>query len=264
MAVTLTRERILEIAEALLRAESTHNTIPPLSETYPGINADDAYQVQQVVLERKLGGGRKVVAKKVGLTSKAMQQMFGVDQPDYGQILDNMIIQDGASFRAAELIQPRIEPELAFLLKRDLKGPGITAQQVVEATDYVFPALEVIDSRIRDWKIKLVDTISDNASSARVVTGQARRPAQGVDLPKVVMVFEKNGQEIGRATGEAVLGSPANAVAWLANKLAEYGTVIKAGEFVMPGAFTAATPVQAGDVVRATVTGIGSVTVRFT
>ena len=215
------------------------------------------------VLRGRLDAGRRVVAKKVGLTSVAMQQMLGVDQPDYGMILDDMLIDDGADYPIGRLLQPRVEPEIAFMLKADLKGPNVTIDQVLEATDYVFPAIEVIDSRIKDWKIKLVDTIADNASSGRVVVGANRVPVQGLDLVNEGLVFEKNGQELGRATGEAVLGNPANAVAWAANKLSEYGITINAGEFVMPGALTSAAPVAAGDVVTANFSVVGSVSVRF-
>ena len=261
--MTLTKERVEELAHKLMAAEATRVPIAPLSETVEGITVEEAYQVQLAVLEHRLASGRRVVAKKVGLTSKAMQDMFGVDQPDYGMILDQMLIEDGASYPANHLLQPRAEPEVAFMLKADLKGPGVTAEQVLEATDYVFPALEIIDSRIKDWKIKLVDTIADNASSCRVVVGTNRVSVQGLDLVNEELVFEKNGEELSRAKGEAVLGNPANAVAWVANRLSEYGITCKAGEFVMPGAFTGATPVVAGDTVRARFGRVGTVSVRF-
>ena len=261
--MSMTKERIEEIARQLMAAEADRAPIAPLTDAAGGITVDDAYQVQLTVLRQRLAAGRRVVAKKVGLTSAAMQQMFGVDQPDYGAILDDMLIEDGAEYPVGRLLQPKVEPEIAFMLKKDLQGPNVTVEQVLDATEYVFPALEVIDSRIRDWKIKLADTIADNASSARVVVGANHVPVQGLDLAGEELVFEKNGQELGRAKGEAVLGNPANAVAWVANKLSEYGITISAGEFVMPGALTGATPVQAGDEIRATYAHVGVVSVRF-
>ena len=261
--MSLTKERVKELAQQLISAASTRVPIAPLTETDEGITVDDAYRVQLAVLEHRLSTGRKVVGKKVGLTSAAMQQMFGVNEPDYGLILDTMLIVDGAEQPTSQLLQPRVEPEIAFKLRADLKGPNMTMEQVLEATDYVFPALELIDSRIKDWKIKLPDTIADNASSAGVVVGTNRLHLQGVDLAAEEVVFEKNGEEVGRAKGEAVLGHPAEAVAWVTNKLHEYGITMNAGDIVMPGALTGATSVQAGDTVRATYPNVGSVSIRF-
>ena len=254
---------IESLAEALLQAEAKGTPISPLTEAYPDLSSEDAYAVQQIIIQRRLAAGARIVGKKVGLTSLAMQRMLNVDQPDYGMILDNMLVEDGSALEVASLLQPKVEPEIAFRLKKDLSGPGVTVEQVLDATDYLFPALEIIDSRIRDWKIKLADTIADNASSARVVIGEHRVSPRDVDLEKELLVFEKNGEELGRATADAVLGNPAKAVAWCANKLSEYGTVLKAGEFVIPGALTGAAPVQAGDTVVARFGTVGAVTIRF-
>ena len=261
--MAVTEEQLRSLAEELMTAELQHAPVGPITDRIPDFSVDDAYQVQATVLARRLSDGRKIVGRKVGLTSKAMQQMFGVDQPDYGVILDNMLIADGAEYAMTSLLQPRIEPEIAFMMKKGLKGPDVTAEQVIDATDYVFPSLEVIDSRILDWKIKLQDTIADNASSARVVVGTNRVQLAGVDLAAEELVFEKNGEELGRATGEAVLGNPINAVAWLANTLARYGASINAGDIVMPGALTGATPVTAGVSIKATFKLLGTVSVRF-
>ena len=262
--MSVSTELLNQVAHELMDAESKHAPIPPITGRYPGFNVDDAYQVQSHVLEHRLSGGKKVVGRKVGLTSKAMQEMLGVDQPDYGVLLEDMLIEDGAEFPAAELLQPRIEAEIGFMLKADLTGPDVTAEQVLEATDYLFAALEVIDSRIKDWRIKLQDTIADNASSARVVVGAGRVSPAGLDLAREELVFECNGQEVGRATGEAVLGHPANAVAWLASTLHRRGVTIAAGQLIIPGALTAAIPVIPGDTVKATFTNLGTVSVRFT
>ncbi|MBM3939474.1 MAG: 2-keto-4-pentenoate hydratase [SAR202 cluster bacterium] len=261
--MALKPSQIKEFANALIEAETHYAPIPPLTASVPDMSAADAYAVQMEVLKHRLHLGHRIVGRKVGLTSKAMQQMLNVDQPDYGAILEDMLIKDGASYEVKSLLQPRIEAEVAFMMKKPLKGPNVTIEQVMDATDFVFPALEVIDSRIKDWKIKLADTIADNASSARVVVGNAKAHPRGMQLDKVELVFEKNGKEIARATGEAVLGNPANAVAWCANKLAEFGTSINAGDLVMPGALAAATPVAGGDTIKATFSGIGSVSVKF-
>jgi 2-keto-4-pentenoate hydratase len=258
-----TQQQLQTLAQELLAAESQHAPVAAITDRVPGFSVEDAYGVQAIVLSRRLSDGRKIVGRKVGLTSKAMQTMFGVDQPDYGVLLDNMLIKNRAAYPMASLLQPRIEPEIAFKMKKGLRGPNVTLEQVLDATDYVFPSLEVIDSRIRDWKIKLQDTIADNASSARVVVGTKQVAIDGLDLAKEELTFEKNGEVLGRATGEAVLGNPANAVAWLANTLHRYGASINAGDIVMPGALTGATPVKVGDTVKATFKRVGTVSVRF-
>ena len=261
--MSISEEQVHQLAHELMEAEANFAPIPPITDQIPGFDIDDAYRVQKAVLDHRLSEGRKVIGKKVGLTSKAMQQALGVNEPDYGVLLDGTVIKDGAEYATNQLLQPRIEGEIAFLMKASLTGPNITAEQVLEATEYVFPSLEVIDSRIKDWKIKLPDTIADNASSARIVAGTNHVPLKDLDLSKVEMVFEKNGEEIGRATGEAVLGNPANAVAWLANTLNKLGVSVNAGDIVMPGAITGMTPVQPGDTIKATFSDIGSVSVRF-
>jgi 2-keto-4-pentenoate hydratase len=227
------------------------------------LTAADAYAIQLAGIDARKREGRRVVGKKIGLTSQAMQRMLNVDQPDYGHILEDMIVEDGGEFPVRNLIQPKIEPEIAFILDRDLKGPGVTAVQVLAATRFVLPALEIIDSRIEGWKIKLCDTIADNASSARVVLGGTPRRVDQLDLKLIGMVLEKNGRVAQTGAGAAVLGHPANAVAWLANAIAQYGVTLQAGEVVMPGAISAAVDVAAGDLLRASFDGLGTVSVRF-
>jgi 2-keto-4-pentenoate hydratase len=189
--------------------------------------------------------------------------MLSVDQPDYGHILDDMILQDSAVCPVSELIQPKIEPEIAFILDRALKGPGINSIQVLAATRFVVPALEIIDSRIEGWKIRLCDTIADNASSARVVLGGSPRRVDQVNLKLVGMILEKNGDIVQTGAGGAVLGHPAAAVAWLANAVGQFGVTLEAGEIIMPGALCAATDVNAGDLIQASFDGLGMVSVRF-
>ena len=259
----LSSELISKIAEELYRAERERKTLPPLTERYPEIDSDEAYRIQLALVELKKKAGAIVVGKKIGLTSKAMQKMLSVDQPDYGHIFDGVLVEDGSAFSINGLIQPKIEPEIAFVLDQDLKGPGVTAIQVLAATRFVVPALEIIDSRIEGWKIKLCDTIADNASSARVVLGGSPKQVDQIDLRLIGMVLEKNGEVIQTGAGAAVLGHPANAVAWLANAVGKFGVTLKAGEIIMPGAISAATDVAQGDFIRASFDGLGTVSVRF-
>jgi 2-keto-4-pentenoate hydratase len=261
--MALTEAQIKEWAQRLRQAEQNRSTLAPLTATIPGITIADAYAIQLALIDAKKKDGAKIVGKKIGLTSQAMQRMLNVDQPDYGHILDGMIVQDGSEFPVRELIQPKIEPEIAFILERDLKGPGVTPMQVLAATRFVVPALEIIDSRIEGWKIKLCDTIADNASSARVVLGGPPRRVDQLDLRLIGMVMEKNGQIAHTGAGAAILGHPANAVAWLANAIGEFGVALQAGEIVMPGAICAAVDVAAGDYLRASFDGLGTVSVRF-
>ena len=259
----LNDQTVRQAADELYRAERERKTLPPLTERYPKVGTDDAYRIQLALVELKKNAGANIVGKKIGLTSKAMQKMLNVDQPDYGHIFDNMIIEEGAVFPAGELIQPKIEPEIAFIMDRDLKGPGVTAIQVLAATRFVVPALEIIDSRIEGWRIKLCDTIADNASSARVVLGSSPKQVDERDLKLVGMILEKNGEIVQTGAGGAVLGHPAVAVAWLANAVGRFGVSLNAGDIIMPGALCGAVDVGAGDLLQASFDGLGTVSVRF-
>ena len=251
------------ISRDLYSAERDRRTLRPLTDTYPEIDIDTAYKIQLGLMQLKDADGRKIVGKKIGLTSKAMQKMLNVDQPDYGHILETMVLDSGARVAMSELIQPKVEPEIAFVLDRDLRGPGVTSVQVLAATRFVVPAIEVIDSRIEGWKIRLCDTIADNASSARVVLGGPPRHVTQLDLRLIGMVMEKNGELAQTGAGAAVLGHPANAVAWLANAVGRFGVSLKAGEVIMPGALSGAVDVTAGDAIRVSFDGLGSVSVGF-
>jgi len=259
----VTSTQITEAAQKLFQAETGKNPIHPLVEEYPGLSVSDAYQIQVALIGLKLAKGARVVGKKTGLTSKAMQQMLGVTEPDFGHLLDTMMVGDGESVPLAGLIQPKVEAEIAFILERDLKGPGIGIEDVLQATASVVASLEIIDSRIENWKIRLADTIADNASGSGFVLGKKRVSPKGLDLRLMGMVFEKNGEVIVTGAGAAVLGHPAAAVAWLANQLAEFGFSLKAQEVILPGALCGAVAVGAGDVVTATFDRLGSVSVRF-
>jgi 2-keto-4-pentenoate hydratase len=253
------------IAGALLKAERERKPIDPITDIYPHITIDEAYEIQKRVIKTKLSTkrGLRIIGRKIGLTSKAMQKLFGINEPDYGHLLDSMYVEEGFSIPVTELIQPKIEAEIAFVLKEGLEGPGVTVADVLRATEGVMPAFEIIDSRIRDWKIKIQDTIADNASAARFVLGGVMVPVKEIDLRLIGLVFEVNGEIVATATGAAVMGNPTIAVAWLANKLAQYNEKLRAGEIILSGSFIAAVPVERGTFVKATFSKLGSVSVKF-
>ncbi|SFB21297.1 2-oxopent-4-enoate/cis-2-oxohex-4-enoate hydratase [Collimonas sp. OK607] len=248
-----------ELYEALIK----RLPVAPLTERFPELSLEDAYQIQLHMIGRRLAMGERVVGKKIGLTSVAVQTMLGVDQPDFGHLTSAMAYDSGATVPASAMIAPRAEGEIAFILKRDLAGPGITNLDVLAATAYVVPCFEIVDSRIRDWKIRIQDTVADNASSAAFVLGNTPVDPNQVDFVHCGMVVEKNGVIVGTGAGAAALGSPLTAVAWLANTLGRLGLGLKAGEVILSGALSALVPVQAGDQMRVTIGGIGSVAVRF-
>jgi 2-keto-4-pentenoate hydratase len=251
------------IATELLSAEVSRRPIEPLTGDYPDLTPEDAYRIQLAGIKTKLAGGNKVIGKKIGLTSRGMQQLLGVNEPDYGHLLDNMLLLEGEPCRREELLWPRVEGELAFILKDTLMGPGVTIADVYRATEGVMPAFEIVDSRIRDWRIKLPDTIADNASSARLVLGSRMAPIKDLDLRLIGMVLEKNGEMVSNGAGAAVWGHPAASVAWLANKLAAFGIALEAGEIVLSGAVTAAENASAGDVFTVSFYGLGSLNLKF-
>ncbi|MFW6033545.1 MAG: 2-keto-4-pentenoate hydratase [bacterium] len=256
-----------QVADALVRAERERAPMPPLSRSWPGLGLDDAYEIQLYNAARRLAAGDERRGHKVGLTSAAMQRQLGVDQPDFGQLFATMEVPDGGQVDLGTLIAPRVEIEVAFVLSRPLAGPDVDVADVLAVTDHVRPAIEIIDSRIADWQIALVDTIADNASSAGYVLGEPAADHGGavdaLDLASMTGRLLVNGQEIAAGTGAEVLGHPAAAVAWLANTLDRRRIALDAGQVVLPGACTRAVPVARGDVVMASFDGLGDVTVSF-
>lgn len=250
-------------AELLWTAERERTPIAPLAGTYLGIDVIDAYEIQLLNIRRRLAAGATVRGHKVGLSSEVMQQMMGVDEPDYGHLLDDMVLS-GASVDTARYCFPRIEVELGYVLGKALPGEDCTAADVLAATEYVVPAVELIDSRISDWKIGLADTIADNASSAGVILGDARVAPDRLDPADIGAVLYQDGEEIARGNTSAVLGDPTEAVAWLARKVASFGVRLEAGHLVLPGSCTRAVDVCPGDAFLAEFAGLGSVAVRFT
>ncbi|MEZ5534873.1 MAG: 2-oxopent-4-enoate hydratase [Thiolinea sp.] len=259
----MTPEQIKQYGDELYEAWLERRTVAPLLERSPEITLEDAYQVQLQYIKRRVDAGETIVGKKIGVTSKPVQDFLGVFQPDFGQLTSGMVYEEGDVIDLGQLIQPKAEAELAFVLKEDLKGPGITAMDVIRATDYVVPCFEIVDSRITDWKIKIQDTVADNASCGVYVLGNTRGDPKKLDITLAGMVLEKNGELLGTSAGAAVQGSPANAVAWLANTLGELGIPFKAGEVILSGSQSALIPLQDGDELVCTVGGLGSCRVKF-
>jgi 2-keto-4-pentenoate hydratase len=251
------------IVDSLEEARKTCIPIAQLTESYPDITSKEAYEIQLEQIQRRIKQGATVVGKKIGLTSHAMQSMLGVMEPDYGQLLNEMLVYEDNEIDYSTLIQPKVEPEIAFLIAEDIKGPGITPADVMRTTFGIVPALEIIDSRIKDWKIRIEDTIADNASSALFTLGGCVTQPLGIDLRYVGMVFSKNGKIVSTASGAAVLGNPCQAVAWLANKLAEFGAYLQKGDIILSGSLVKAEPAQKGDYFSATFDRMGGVSCRF-
>lgn len=251
------------LGDELYQALAGRQVVEPLTARHPDITMDDAYAIQQRMLAHRLAAGEKVVGKKIGVTSKAVMDMLGVFQPDFGWLTDGMVYNEGEAIPAASLIQPKAEGEIAFVLKKALKGPGVTAADVLAATEGVMACFEIVDSRIRDWKIRIQDTVADNASCGVFVLGDRLVDPRDVDLGTCGMVLEKNGEIVATGAGAAALGHPANAVAWLANTLGAHGIALEAGEVVLSGSLAAMVPVKAGDSLRVSIGGIGGCSVRF-
>jgi 2-keto-4-pentenoate hydratase len=255
--------KIQDFAAQLAQAEATKVGIDPLIVSDPEITVDEAYYIQLENIKKKLEAGQKIVGKKIGLTSVAVQKMLGVDEPDYGHLLDTMVVENGGTIDTKDMLQPKIEGEIAFILKKDLKGPNVTAVDVIQATDYVVPALEIVDSRIQDWKISLRDTVSDNASSGLYVLGGKPTKLEDINLELVGMALYQNGDVANTGVGAAALGNPATCVAWLANRLADYDITLKAGEVILSGALSGMVAANPGDNFVARFAHLGQVSVNF-
>jgi 2-keto-4-pentenoate hydratase len=263
MAAMLSDDVRQRVADALRSAETDRAPIPPLRETWPGMDVVDSYEVQLLNIRRRLAGGAAVRGHKVGLSSAAMQQMMGVDEPDYGHLLSDMEVFEDRPVPAARYCYPRVEVEVAFVLGATLPGDGCTEDDVLAATEYVAPAIELIDSRIVDWDIRLVDTIADNASSAGFVLGSDRVKPDEIDLKGSDARLLRNGEQVAEGRSDAVLGNPVTVMAWLANKVASFGVTLEAGHVILPGSVHRAIDVHAGDRFEAQFDGLGTVSVDF-
>jgi len=252
------------LAERLRTASDTGTSCAPLVKDYPDLTIDDAYRVQHANVARRITSGARLVGRKVGLTNFAVQKQLGISEPDFGHLFDDMSIKDGGTFDLSRTHNPRAEAEVAFVLGDGLAGPGVTAADVWSATAYVLPAIEIIDSRVADWDITIVDTVADNASSLAFVLGGAPVGPDAVDWSVAGMALRKNGRVASTGAGAASLGHPVNAVVWLANRLGAAGESLRAGDIVLSGALGPVIPVVPGDVVDADIAHLGRVSVRFT
>lgn len=252
-----------QLGAELYHAWKTHELGAPLTERYPDITVVDAYNIQLATIEQFIAAGSKVTGKKIGLTSKAMQDLFGVYEPDFGNLLDHLAFNNGDVIPAELMIQPKVEGEIAFVLNSDLTGKKITARDVLDATAYVTAAVEIVDSRFKNWKIRLADSVSDNASFGAYVLGGSTCSIQDLDLRLIGMVLEKNGEIVNTGAGAAAMGNPANCVAWLANKMNELNTPLRQGDVILSGAITAAVEAKPGDYFRVSFDRLGEVCLTF-
>lgn len=255
---------VVELADRLWQAEAQRVPVAPLTDERPDLGPDEAYAVQRHNVERRVAAGAVLRGRKVGLTSRVSQELLGVHEPTFGALLDDMIVDDGEPIPLDELVAPRVEAEIAVVMGEDLAGPGVTTADALAAIGGLLPAIEVVDSRIADWRVRLSDTVADNASAARVVLGGKVTPPAGLDLRLLGVLFHRNGTPIDSGAGAAVLGNPARCVAWLANTLGALGAGLRRGDVVLPGALHRMVPVRPGDVFEARFAHIGNVTAQFT
>ena len=251
-----------ELSNMLWEADQKKHPIEALTALQEGLTLDDAYEIQMLNVQKKLASGEVISGKKIGLTSLGMQKLLGVDEPDYGHLYESMHLTTG-NVPKDFVLQPKVEAEIAFVLKEDLIGPDVTVEDVYRATDYVVAAFEIVGSRIKNWKIKLVDTISDNASSGCYVLSEKKYSPNDLNLKAEKMKFYKNGELANEGTGAEVMGDPVYSVAWLANKMSEYDVALKKGEVILSGALTAALAAEEGDEFEAIFENLGSVKITF-
>lgn len=261
--VSTNKDVIAELASTFVAAEQERAPLEPIAALHPDLTAEDAYRVQAAVVATKVRSGDRVVGRKVGATSQVVQQLLGIDEPIYGTLLESLRVESGGEIPLSHLIHPRVECEIAFLLGEDLTGPGATVADVLAATEGVAASLEINDPRTQGWRIGMLEAIADNGLAARFLLGERWLSVEDLDLPNVAVVLKKNAEEVAEATGAAVLGHPARAVAWLADKLAEHHQGLEAGQVVLPGSLTPIYPVEAGDNIEAEFEALQSVSVRF-
>jgi len=261
--MSVSDKNLIEAAAQLYDAHKSGTPCAPVKPLLDSGGIADAYQVQDMNTRRALEGGRRLVGRKIGLTSSAVQRQLGVDQPDYGMLFADMSVSDASEIEVGRLIQPRAEAEIAFVLKSDLPHPDTTTAEIIRAIDFVVAALEIVDSRIADWNISLLDTVADNGSAGLYVLGSQPAAVSEVDLISCGMVMERRGEPVSVGAGRACLGSPISAATWLARTMAEAGRPLMAGDTILSGALGPMVDVEQGDVVEARISGLGSVTVAF-
>jgi 2-keto-4-pentenoate hydratase len=251
------------LADQLFRAEVDRVAVGPLTATKPDLTIEEAYAIQTVNVERRMASGSIISGRKIGLTSRPTQEQLGVHEPTFGVLMDSMFVDETEEVRFDALLQPRVESEIAFLMEADLAGPGVTPANAFAAIGGVLPAVEIVDSRISDWRVRIADTVADNASSARAVLGGRIIPISSIDVRLLGVLFSRNGVPVESGAGAAALGNPVRCVAWLANKLGSLGGGLRRGEIVLSGAMHRMVPVRQGDVFHAQFAHLGTVTVEF-
>ena len=264
MTKAIDHPSVIQAAATLTASAKAKKPCAPIATDISPLGLDGAYAVQERLTRTALADGRRLVGRKIGLTAAAVQKQLGVDQPDYGMLFADMEYGDGAETPIDTLLQPRVEAEIAFVLQRNLDGEKLTPNDVVMSIGYVLPAIEIVDSRIADWKISLLDTVADNASSGAYVLGSTPRRLSEIDLRLCGMVLEHRNEPVSTGCGAACLGNPLNAVLWLARKMVEVGRPLQAGDVVLSGALGPMVPAVSGGVYRAHISGLGSVAAAFT
>lgn len=259
----MTRDIVEDTARRLIAAERQRQPIPPIRESLPDIGEAEAYAIQSAVLDAATAVGRRVVGRKIGLTNPAVQRQLGVDRPDFGAVLSDRSFGDGETIPSEYFLQPKAEAEVSFLLERDVSIPAPGWADLVAAIGWVLPSVEIVDSRIANWDIRFIDTVADNASFGACVLGGPARRLDGLDLKTCGMVLEVNGEQCSTGIGAACLGHPLNAAVWLARKLSELGTPLRAGDIIMTGALGPMVSIGPGDCVEARIDGLGSVSLRL-
>ncbi len=252
-----------QIAELLRNSYANKETIPPISQYIGDTDIATAYAIQDINTKHRVDNGARIIGKKIGLTSLAVQKQLGVDAPDYGVLYDDMEVLNGLSVSASDLMQPKAEAEIAFVLSEDLDHDSITIIDLISCIDYALPAIEIAGSRIADWKIKITDTIADNASASRIILGHTPKTLDEFDIVNCKMQLSKNGAIVSEGTGADCMGSPLNATLWLAKKMLELGQPLQAGELIFSGALGPMTAASSGDHIHASFEGLGTVSVSF-
>lgn len=259
----LNKATITQLGEGLFEASKTRKKMPVISHQYPDFSIEEAYEIQKVMIDCYVKDGYHFSGRKVGMTSDAMRKQFNINEPDYGYLFEELKYQNGDIIDVENFLDPMVEAEVAFVLKEALEMDNVTARDVLHATDYIVAALEIIDARTQHFDTTIADSISDNASFAAYVVGDEIMHPYEKDLSLLGMVVEKNGKQVTSSSGASVMGDPANAVAWLANKMKSLGTPLKAGEFVLAGSFVSAMPVKKGDFINIKYGGLGEMRVMF-
>lgn len=257
-------QEIVRLTDELYAALRTRKAVVPLTTRYPTLDIDEAYGISLGLLKRRLRDGERVIGKKIGVTSKVVQDMLDVREPDFGFLTDAMEVASGAEYRIdGNMIQPRAEAEIAFIIKDEIRGPGLDHHDVLAATAYVAPCFEIVDSRIVDWRIRIQDTVADNASCGIFVLGADRVDPRTLDLSAITVRVKKNGRDLSQGSGAAVQGSPLNAVAWLANTLGRYGMSLSPGDIILSGSLVPLEPARPADEFSMELEGVGGASIKF-